>query len=307
MGEIQEFLRRSSRKPAQREDDEGDLERSVVELTQSLRKGEVDTHSSNSSVSSIDEDSQGNEGRSRVTEDVDAFEDAIRREFVLQSPTPLTDHVSLHRGIVEGVDDLELEEELEEDDAQSTVEVTEARRGSGLGSNNSNLDPDSLRERERNSSRSNLPAVRSFKDDQQDRERLRVQASVERMAVIEELLHLFRDPNRRQPVRLVLRKALHNPKDWMKSAIDLAYAADVKMRSAENRLLGAQGEAESWAIFKADNGLVVDPAHDAMLEYHRRLSDSLQSLAGAKPSLKIWPAHVLLHLCHHRAEKAQLV
>jgi hypothetical protein len=146
MGEIQEFLRRSSRKPAQREDDEGDLERSVVELTQSLRKGEVDTHSSNSSVSSIDEDSQGNEGRSRVTEDVDAFEDAIRREFVLQSPTPLTDHVSLHRGIVEGVDDLELEEELEEDDAQSTVEVTEARRGSGLGSNNSNLDPDYLRE-----------------------------------------------------------------------------------------------------------------------------------------------------------------
>jgi len=65
---------------------------------------------------------------------------------VLPSPFPLTDHVSLHRGIGEGVDDLELEEELEEDDAQSTVEVTEARRGSGLGSNNSNLDPDYLRE-----------------------------------------------------------------------------------------------------------------------------------------------------------------
>jgi len=146
MGEIQEYLRRSSRKPAQREDEEGDLERYVVELTRSLRKGEVDTHSSNSSISSIDEDSQRNEGRSRVTEDVEAFEDAIRREFVLESQTPLIDHLSLHRGIVEEVDDLELGEELEENEAHSILEYRESTRWRGLAFSNSNVDPDYLRE-----------------------------------------------------------------------------------------------------------------------------------------------------------------
>jgi hypothetical protein len=146
MGEIQEFLRRSSRKPAQREDDQGDLERSVVVLTQSLRKGEVDTHSSNSSVSSIDEDSQGNEGRNRVTEDVDAFEDAIRREFVTEGQTPLTDHLTLQRGIAGGVVDLDLGEELEEDEAHSILEYRESSRWRGLAFSNSNVDPDYLRE-----------------------------------------------------------------------------------------------------------------------------------------------------------------
>jgi len=150
MGEIQEYLRRSSRKPAQREAEEGDLERSFVEFTRSSRKEEGDSHSSTSSISSVDEgarqgdkeivaweaneDSSRNEGRDRISVDVEAFE------------TPLTDHLTLQRGIAGGVVDLDLGEELEEDEAHSILEYRESSRWRGLAFSNSNVDPDYLRE-----------------------------------------------------------------------------------------------------------------------------------------------------------------
>ena len=126
MGEIQEYLRRSSRKPAQREAEEGDLERSFVEFTRSSKKEEGDSHSSTSSISSVDEgarqgdkeadeDSSRNEGRDRISVDVEAFEDVIRREFVTEG------HLTLQRGIAGGVVDLDLGEELEEDEAHCFV------------------------------------------------------------------------------------------------------------------------------------------------------------------------------------------
>ena len=162
MGEIQEYLRRSSRKPAQREAEEGDLERSFVEFTRSSRKEEGDSHSSTSSISSVDEgarqgdkeivaceaneDSSRNEGRDRISVDVEAFEDAIRREFVTGGQTPLTDHLTLQRGIAGGVVDLDLGEELEEDEAHSILEYRESSRWRGLAFSNSNVDPDYLRE-----------------------------------------------------------------------------------------------------------------------------------------------------------------
>ena len=151
MGEIQEYLRRSSRKPAQREDEEGDLERSFVEFTRSSRKEEGDSNSSTSSISSVDEgarqgdkeadeDSSRNEGQDRISVDVEAFEDAIRREFVTEG------HLTLQRGIAGGVVDLDLGEELEEDEAHSILEYRESSRWRGLAFSNSNVDPDYLRE-----------------------------------------------------------------------------------------------------------------------------------------------------------------